>query len=185
MAVVGSGVIPRKATLEVPVLPRIAAAVANPLAGRGTQYRSRRTTPRSHHRIPAPGPFARGDAANRARAGRYIAVERAPCGARTEGSSDMQAWLATPGRRWRSPQANAVARAGDSARLHPWRTRSLTLYQSSSATTLESFAPSGLRIVRAIQVVPPGAARLLSAWRSASPPRPSPGAERSSAVGRR
>ena len=34
MAVAGAGVILRKATLDALLLPRIAAAVANPLAGR-------------------------------------------------------------------------------------------------------------------------------------------------------
>ena len=44
-----------------------------------------------------------------------------------------------------------------------WRTRSLTLDQSSSATTLGSFAPCGLRIVRRMQSSHPGAARQLGA----------------------
>ncbi len=45
----------------------------------------------------------------------------------------------------------AAATAQPTRLLQPWRTRSLTLDQSSSATTLGSFAPSGLRIVWAIQ----------------------------------
>ena len=82
MAVAGSGVIPRKATLEARYSPRIAAAVANPLAGRGTQYRSRRTTPRSSHRTPAPGPIASGDAPNRTRAGCCFVVDVLPAAPR-------------------------------------------------------------------------------------------------------
>jgi hypothetical protein len=45
----------------------------------------------------------------------------------------------------------AAATTRSTRLLQPWRTRSLRLDQSSSATTLGSFAPSGLRIVRAIQ----------------------------------
>jgi hypothetical protein len=40
------------------------AAVANPLTGRGTRCRSRRTTPRSRRGTRAQGPLARGDAPN-------------------------------------------------------------------------------------------------------------------------
>jgi len=62
----------------------------------------------------------------------------------------------------------ALPGEGSSPRLlarstRPWRTRSLTLDQSS-ATTLGSFAPSGLRIVRAIQSSHRARRDLLSAW---------------------
>ena len=123
MAVAGSGVIPRKATLEARYSPRIAAAVANPLAGRGTQYRSRRTTPRSSHRTPAPGPIASGDAPNRTRAGCCFVVERASCGAPTDRSPDTQVRLATPAGA-AIATGDAVVRAGGSARLHPWQRHS-------------------------------------------------------------
>ena len=119
MAVAGSGVIPRKATLEAPALPANRRSRRQPLAGRGTQYRSRRTTPRSHHRTPAPGPFARSDAPSRARAGRYFVVERAPCGARTDRSSDMQVRLATPagaGDRYKPMQSSGRPTPRDSIR---------------------------------------------------------------------
>ena len=140
MAVAGSGVIPRKATLEARYSPRIAAAVANPLAGRGTQYRSRRTTPRSSHRTPAPGPIASGDAPNRTRAGCCFVVERASCGAPTDRSPDTQVRLATPAGA-AIATGDAVVRAGGSARLHPWRTSSQTVNESNSAASDVSLAP--------------------------------------------
>ena len=42
MAVTGSGLIPRKATLELPMLPRTAPRVACHAAGRGSRCRARR-----------------------------------------------------------------------------------------------------------------------------------------------
>ena len=141
MAVAGSGVIPRKATLEARYSPRIAAAVANPLAGRGTQYRSRRTTPRSSHRTPAPGPIASGDAPNRTRAGCCFVVERASCGAPTDRSPDTQVRLATPAGA-AIATGDAVVRAGGSARLHPWQSNG----RHDEAAAIEAIVPGHGRV---------------------------------------
>ena len=55
MAVAGSGLIPRKATSEPPILPANRSSVAYPLAGRGKGARSRRR----HRRLPGQaGPTA-------------------------------------------------------------------------------------------------------------------------------
>ena len=117
---VGSGVIPRKATLEAPVLP------ANRPSRRQPPGRTRDSIPLSENHTPIPSPDSgAGPACERRR------PEPRSCGpllrrrTRSLRCSDrpLLRYAGLPrdsGRRWRSRLANAIVRAGDSARLHPW-----------------------------------------------------------------
>jgi hypothetical protein len=77
------------------------------------------------------------------------------CGRRRQNAARVPRNKKSPGTSTSLSNWNATSRSlvvGETAGSSP-RTRSLTLDQSSSATTLGSFAPS-LRIVRAIQSSP-------------------------------
>jgi len=96
MAVTGSGVSPRQATLEAPVLPANRRSRRQPPGRRRTRYRSRRTAPRP----PSPDSDA-GAACERRRpeprsCRQLVRRRTAPCGAPTRRSSCTQVRLATP-----------------------------------------------------------------------------------------
>ena len=136
MAVVGSGVIPRKATLEAPVLP------ANRRSSRQPPGRTRASMPLTENhtsiRPPnsGPGPLFESRRPGPRSCGRYFVLERAPCGAGPTAPQTPRS-ASRPGRHWRSPHANAVVREGDSARLHPWHRHS----PHDDATVVEAIVP--------------------------------------------
>jgi len=121
MAGAGSGVIPRKATLEAPVLP------ANRRSRRQPPGRTRESIPISENHAPIPPPDSgAGPACERRRPeprSCWPLLRRRTRSLRR--SNRLFLRCAGPprdiSRRWRSPLADAVVRADHSARLVPWQ----------------------------------------------------------------
>jgi hypothetical protein len=120
MAGAGSGVIPRKATLEPPVLP------ANRRSRRQPPGRTRDSIPLSENHAPIPPPDSgAGPACERQRPEPRSCqpLPRRRTRSLRRSNRPLLRCAGPPrdtGRRCRSPLANAVVRAADSARLDPW-----------------------------------------------------------------
>ena len=133
---------------------------------RRRRRRPTRTSPRrnSAARLPLTAPPARRSHCRRAIVP-TAASRRCLCHG---GSRESALFLKARSSRGRVPLPHFGRSRRAQPLLQPWRTRSLALDQSSSATTLGSFRPVRLADCPGDPVAPPGAARLLSAWHSNS-----------------